>query len=156
MVDSPNNGFGLDGDKCQVFLLICPVKIPLSIAVHPWLVVNRQGLVSRWEILSRNVDHELRWGQLYRDFFPPFQGLEILPYSRYFWPARLLGEIEGQPAERMAEWIESSPVRYPFCDEYALWGPNSNTFVQWILNEFPEFPARLPWNSFGRGYLIRV
>lgn len=154
-MDSFGNNFGLDMKRCQVFLFACPVTIPLSFASHPWFVVNKSGSLSRWEVLSRKVDHKSSWGHLYKDFFPPFQGIEILPFFRYFWQGRLLRKVEDEPAKQIAEFIEKSPSNYPYCNEYvAVGGPNSNTYVQWVLNEFPEFDVRLPWNSFGKEYQL--
>lgn len=33
---------------------------------------------------------------------------------------------------------------------YKLTGPNSNTYTQWVLNKFPEWDIKLPWNAFGK------
>ena len=60
---------------------------------------------------------------------------------------------ENSLAAKMAEFIEHSPETYSHSKEYSLVGPNSNTYVQWILNMFPEFPAKLPWNAFGKNAL---
>lgn len=93
---------------------------------------------------------------MYKDFYSPFQGVERFPFSRkYFWKAKLLGYIEGEIAKRMAEYIENSMDTYPYCDAYSLTGPNSNTYARWILDNFPEFRAALPWNSFGKNFKIK-
>ena len=147
------NRFGVDTEKCQVFLFSCPGNLPFGFASHPWFVVNRFGVMSRWEVLFRKAKRKMSWGHVHKDFFPPFEGIEVLPFSRTFlWKARLLGKAEGELAERMAEYIEGSPSTYPYCDTYFLTGPNSNTFVQRILNAFPEFSGVLPGNSFGKNY----
>ncbi|OGZ07134.1 MAG: hypothetical protein A3D65_03590 [Candidatus Lloydbacteria bacterium RIFCSPHIGHO2_02_FULL_50_13] len=145
----------IDKEKYQVIIFGCPSNIPFNFALHPWFVVNKQGSISRWEVLFRKIRREKSWGHLYMNFFPPFQGIEILPFSqKYFWKGKLLGQIEGDVAKRMAEFIENSPTKYPYCDKYFLSGPNSNTYAQWILNNFLEFKVRLPWNSFGQNYEI--
>ncbi len=140
-------------EKYQVFLFVCPGNIPFNFAAHPWFVINKQGAISRWEVLFRKVQRKTSWGHLSMDFFPPFQGVEIIPFSqKYFWKAKLLGHSEGESAKQMAEFIENSPTTYPYCDTYFLSGPNSNTYAEWVFNNFPEFLAALPWNSFGKNY----
>ena len=147
--------FGLDKEKYQVFLFSCPANVPVQFARHSWFVVNRQGAVSRWEILQRVEQSETHWGHLYLNFSSPFRGIEILPFpSRFFWKAKLLGTIEGEEAKRMAEFIEKAPNTYPYCRHYVLTGPNSNTFTQWVLNHFPEFSVKLPWHAIGKHYKV--
>ncbi len=51
----------------------------------------------------------------------------------------------------MVKFIEQSPQIYPHKNIYSFLGPNSNTYVQWVLNNFPELEVRLPWNAFGKG-----
>ena len=90
------------------------------------------------------------------NFFPLFQGIEIIPFSqKYFWKGKLLGHIEGETAKRIIEFIEKSPEIYLYCYKYFLAGPNSNTYTQWVLNNFPDFKVMLPWNSFGKNYEIK-
>ena len=141
-------------DKHQVFLFACPVSVPLNFALHPWFVINKQGAVSRWEVLFRNKVHTTRWGHLYLNFFSPFQGIEVSPFSqKHFWKVKLLGFIEGDGgsvAERIAEFIENSKKAYPYRYKYSLTSINSNTYAQWVLSNFPEFKVKLPWNCFGK------
>lgn len=145
----------IDTDKTQVFVCICPVSIPFSFASHTWFVVNDHGSISRWEVLFRKVPCKTRWGHLFKDYFPPFQGIDLFIFiHRYFWKGTLLGIVEGETAEHMAEFIENSPNTYPYYDTYSLTGPNSNTYTQWVINHFPEISLKLPWNSFGKNYTI--
>ena len=75
--------------------------------------------------------------------------------QKYFWKGKLRRYIEGGEgslAQRMAECIENSPKMYPYCNTYAPRGPNSNTYVQWVLNQFPQSGLTLPWNSFGKSF----
>ncbi|MCR4328895.1 MAG: DUF3750 domain-containing protein [Patescibacteria group bacterium] len=143
-------------ESTQVFLFTSPTNLPFSFASHPWFVINTHGVLSRWEVLFRKTDWKTSWGHLHKDFFRPFQGIEVFPYIEgLFWNAKLLKEVEGDVALRMAEYIESSPDMYPYNTRYFLTGPNSNTYTQWVLNHFPELDVTLPWNSFGKGYAIK-
>jgi hypothetical protein len=73
----------------------------------------------------------------------------------FFWRPRLLGSLEGQDgstAERVIRFVEASKDKYPYLDKYFLLGPNSNTYVQWVLDKFPEFNIRLGRFFIGRNY----
>jgi hypothetical protein len=50
-------------------------------------------------------------------------------------PSRLAKEWEGDAALRLRAVLEKSRT-YPYCERYRLWpGPNSNSFVAWVLRE---------------------
>ena len=146
--------FTIKPDTYQVFLFTCTATVPFIFAKHPWFVVNKNGVVSRWEIFWKLHRSATSWGHLHKDFYPPFQGIEMFFFSRkHFWKdTKLVGVVEGgegSVAERMADCIENSPRTYHHCATYALRGPNSNTYVQWVLDQFPSSNLYLPWNSFG-------
>ncbi len=146
-------------DRLQVFLLECPCNIPFNFVSHHWFVVNKYGVLSRWEVLFRNSASKASIGHLNRDFYPPFQGIEILPFtSTFFWKAKLIGCIEGNAeseVSKMIDFIENSDKTYPYCHTYSLFGPNSNTYVQLVLNNFPTPQMSLSKNAIGRNFRIR-
>jgi hypothetical protein len=151
----------IDKEKYQVFLCISCGSIPLNFAMHPWFVINKRGILSRWEVTHLKGRGEKSWNYLSFNFFPPFLGTTILPfYSESFYAkgnfkAKLLGLIEGDEnslAKRVADFIENSPNIYPYCNTYHFVGPNSNTYIQWVLDKFPDFRVKLPQNSFGKNY----
>jgi|SRR3990167_2694204 len=87
----------IKSEKYQVFLLICPANLPFSFAIHPWFVINRKGIVSRWEVSFEARKRELSWGHLNKNLFPPFQGIEVFPFSeKYFWTGKVSSSIEGE------------------------------------------------------------
>jgi hypothetical protein len=141
-------------DKYQVFLCVCPANLPFSFATHPWFVINRKGTISRWGVSFSRRERDLSYGHLNKNLFPHFQGIEVFPFSqRYFWKGSVMRSIEGDDdslAAQMTEFIEMSNKNYPFTQKYKLVGPNSNTYVQWVLNHYPQSNMRLPWNSFGK------
>ncbi|MFA7286167.1 MAG: DUF3750 domain-containing protein [Patescibacteria group bacterium] len=157
MADSKKFDELIDNEKYQVFLFTSSGNIPFHFAAHPWFVINNRGLISRWEVLFRKMYHETNGGHLYKNFFPLFQGIEVVHFSRKsVWKAKLLGSIEGDTAKKMVSFIENSYSTYPFRDRYFLTGPNSNTYPQWVLDHFPEFAVKLPWNAFGKNYARMV
>jgi len=142
----------IKNDQYQVFLFSSLATIPFCFVRHPWFVVNRKGVLSRWEIFWEPRRSQTSWGHLHKDFYPPEQGIEMFfVSSKYFWPGRLDSFIEGGEdslAHQMADMIENSPEAYPRWNIYSLLGPNSVTYGQWPLDRFPESGMRLPWNSF--------
>lgn len=140
----------------QIFLFICPASIPFNFAIHPWFVCVKNGEISRWEVrYTKNKLNPDIGKHLHQNFLPPFSGINMITNVTkwFFWDAKLLGHIEGgenSAAENMYNFIEKSKDKYPYRNKYLLWGPNSNTYVQWVLNRFPNFPAKLPWNAFGK------
>ncbi len=147
----------VDKDKYQVFLFTSPCSFPLSFAVHPWFVINQKGKISRYGFNHIKNVGEKSWGHLALNSLPPFSGLGIFfPfYSNNRFNAKLVGMIENNEngtAKEMADFIENSKNAYPLLNTYHLLGPNSNTYAQWVLNHFPEFKFKLPWNAIGKKY----
>jgi len=144
----------LRNDKYQVFLFSSLATIPFCFVRHPWFVVNREGVLSRWEVFWEPSRSQKSWGHLHKDFYPPEQGIEMFFFpSNYFWPGTLDMYIEGgrgSLAHKMADFIEASPEKYPRCYQYSLLGPNSVTYAEWALDAFPESGLHQRWNSFVR------
>jgi hypothetical protein len=145
-------------DCYQVFLFTCPVSIPLNFASHPWFVCIKNGKISRWEVrFEKNRINPEIGNHLHLNSLPPFSGIEMLQLipKKFLWPANLLGYVEGDDnslAKKIIDFIETSPQNYIYRDQYSFVGPNSNTYAQWLLNNFPEFKIKLPWNSFGKNF----
>jgi len=77
------------------------------------------------------------------------------PDSRWFGNApALVAEIRGDAAEAAIPRIEQAVERYPYAEHYRVWpGPNSNTFVAFVLREVPALTADLPPTAIGKDYL---
>ncbi len=132
----------------------------VGFAAHTWFLLNRKGKISRWEVLHFKKDRALSVGYLHQDYFDPFAGIEVWPhYKKYHWTARVLGIISGSEsslAADMINFIEKSFEKYPSTSRYSLLGPNSNTYTQWVLNQFPQAEMTLPWNAFGKSYELKT
>ena len=60
---------------------------------------------------------------------------------------------EGSRVQEMVRFMNTEGFRYGHAHCYHMvLGPNSNTFVQWFLDHFPEHGWRLPFAAWGRGY----
>jgi hypothetical protein len=146
----------INNDSYQVFLLTCPANLPFIFAKHSWFVINKKGVLSRWEVLFEKNMCELSWQHLHKDFLKPFDGIGYFPYFyKLLQKSRMEYFIEGDinsDAKKISDFIENSPKIYPFCDNYQLTGPNSNTYVQWVLDNNPQLKISLPKNSLGKEY----
>lgn len=144
----------IDKDKYQVFLFSCGAYFPFNFARHPWFVINKKGMISRFEVAHYENNPES--GYMFFNSYPPFLGIGVFHFSKMFLQkARLEGFIEGDENSKAFEsinFIEKSQENYPYMHRYFLTGPNSNTYVQWILDKFPEFNIKLPWNFIGKNY----
>jgi len=146
-------------DKFQFFVFSSPCSLPLSFALHSWIVTNDHGEVHRYEVWSYKSRFNNESGHISIDFYPATTGLTLLPgpdsnISSTIFGSTIIGYVEGGEgslAHRMADFVESRHKEYPNKFKYHYFpGPNSNTFVQWILNNFPECKIKLPWNAFGK------
>jgi hypothetical protein len=134
----------------------CPVSLPAPFASHPWLVINSRGRLERWEVVFRRNLNQTSWGHLHRDLLPPFSGIEIIPYlPRPRWSGSVLEVYEGGECQRLIRTLRASPEMYPLRDRYAFTGPNSNTYVRWVLQR-SEVAFRLPRGSIGQNYQVPV
>jgi len=55
---------------------------------------------------------------------------------------------------RQGQNTRPDPGTYLFANEYKAWpGPNSNTFVAWVIRRVPELNVALPNTAIGKDYL---
>ena len=122
-------------------------KIPLIgwLAVHYWYVVIRGDQQERWEIWQKLSLSRDSWGHLHKNLMSVDSGVG----NGASW---LEKSWTGQLAARLAKIIENSPETYPYnyCYRYFP-GPNSNTYVQWVLNQ-ADSNYRLSVKGIGKHY----
>ena len=113
-------------DKYQVFLMKSRASIPIMFAYHPWFLINKKGVISRWEVVWKPSEYSTRtsWGHLGKIFMSPFIGLRILLFThKFLWNSTLVKMLEGDElstASRMIEAIELSHETYPYKYAYSL------------------------------------
>jgi hypothetical protein len=112
----------------QAVARIYAASFPLTegIAVHPWFVVKPpdSSCFERWEVGFRADEP---YGFVHKDLFAPEQDVGIAG-------PRVLAELLGTEAESVVEFIRDESPNYPCKDVYVLFpGPNSNTYLQWVL-----------------------
>tara|TARA_R110002167_G_scaffold43516_1_gene131417 strand:- start:198 stop:914 length:717 start_codon:yes stop_codon:yes gene_type:complete len=63
------------------------------------------------------------------------------------------GIVVGEQATALIPKIQEAAKSYPYADKYRAWpGPNSNTFIQYIINQLPNSGLHMPYNALGQSY----
>ncbi len=66
----------------------------------------------------------------------------------------LLADVRGAGVDEIIHRIDAAIAEYPYPDRYTVWpGPNSNTFVAFVLRKVPELRVDLPPTAIGKDYL---
>lgn len=118
-----------------------------AFSVHSWIAFKRADAASydRYDVVGWGVGQGA--SAVRRNLRPPdgrWAGSEPM----------LVAELTGPAAAAAIPKLEDAIRRYPFRDHYVTWpGPNSNTFVAWLVREVPELRASLPANAVGKDFL---
>ena len=115
--------------------------------VHTWIAVKPRDA-------SEFTVHEVMGWRLKRT------GTALVARNRpadgYWYGARpeLLGDIRGPGVEAIIDRIDDAVKEYPYPNTYHVWpGPNSNTFVAFVLRRVPELRVDMPPTAIGKDYL---
>jgi hypothetical protein len=117
-----------------------------TIAIHHWLLAfdPEEGRWHRWELWQDADAGGTSWGHVHRDLLYPDSGTGGGPY-------RVFAEWRGEPARRILTALSQSP-NYPHRHRYLAWpGPNSNTYIAWVLRE-AQVPVHFHPMAVGRSY----
>jgi hypothetical protein len=117
------------------------------IAVHYWFVTNVSGRRERWEVWQRLNAGGISTGHLYRNLMRP---------ERHVGggPTKTASAWDGVHAEKIVTALHESWHQYPHRDEYRMVpGPNSNTFISWVLYR-SGVNHRLSWRAIGRHFVL--
>ena len=118
-----------------------------AIALHYWLVVldESSGECHRWEVWQSKNAGGRGAGHVHCDLKAPDAAVGG-------GPSRVAVEWRGDAAMRIASILNQSRDSYPYRERYLPWpGPNSNTFVAWVLEQ-AGIERVLDWKAFGRNY----
>jgi hypothetical protein len=111
--------------------------------VHYWFVVyDERGGCHRWEVWQTANAGGRSFGHVHCDLKAPADGVGG-------GPSRLARLWHGEDARRIAA-VLAEPERYPHTRLYRYWpGPNSNSFVAWVLAQ-ARIDYALHWRGIGR------
>ncbi|WP_062228065.1 DUF3750 domain-containing protein [Aureimonas frigidaquae] len=114
-----------------------------ALSVHSWLILKRPDQ-DRYERYDK-----VGWGMpIRRDQY------EADGYW-YSNPPFIVHAVTGSDAIAMLPQFDAAIAAYPYREmgAYRIWpGPNSNSFVAYVLNAVPGFGGRLPPNAVGKDY----
>jgi hypothetical protein len=112
-------------------------------AVHSWIVLKPRDATryTRYDYTA--------WGE-------PIRVDGFAPDGRWFGALpKTVVAVDGDEAERVIPQLRTVIESYRFSayGDYRAWpGPNSNTFVQTVLNAVPELHAVLPPTAIGKDF----
>jgi hypothetical protein len=117
-----------------------------AIAEHYWFVAfDGEGACERWEVWQSKNAGGTSFGHLHCNFKRPDDGVGG-------GPSRVVAQWLGEDALRLVEALKSAEQAYPFRERYLAWpGPNSNTFVAWVLGR-AGIEFALSWKAIGKDY----
>lgn len=116
-------------------------------AVHSWIATK-----------EKNADHYMVYQVV--GFYLQHRGTVVIaekgiPDGRWFnAEPSLLRQLKGKEAEKVIPVIQAAVKSYPYPAAYHAWpGPNSNTFVSYILRRVPEMGVELPPHAIGKDWI---
>lgn len=115
-----------------------------AFGVHTWIATKPAGA-------SSYLVHQVtRWSH------PSATTRRSAPDRAWFGnPPWLLADYRGDAAARMIPLITDAVAAYPLSGHYQAWpGPNSNTFVAWVVRQVPGLRVQLPALAVGKDYLV--
>lgn len=118
-----------------------------AFAVHTWLVVKPQGAsrYDRYEVVGWGVQQGVR--AVRQNMRPP-----DAPWAGN--PPTIVHLITGAAAEATIPQIEQAIASYPYPESYVIWpGPNSNTFVAYVIRQVPGIATELPPHAVGKDWI---
>jgi hypothetical protein len=117
------------------------------VAVHYWFVAfdPGEGEWHRWELWQKADMGGTSWGHVHRDLLSPVSGVNG-------FPPQVMAEWRGDEALHLLAALADSP-EYPDRGRYLAWpGPNSNTYIAWVLRR-AGVSADLDPRGIGKDYL---
>jgi len=129
----------------KVELRYAPLPYIGLVAWHYWFVVSDDTGRHRWEVWQTKNAGGSCIGHVHCNLKQPEDGVGG-------GPSRLAAQWHGEPALAIKSVLEN-PGSYPWCESYRMWpGPNSNTFVAWVLRQ-AQIEQALDPRGIGKNYL---
>ncbi len=140
------NPYGLQHQAAIVLLDAPAFNWRGMFSVHTWLatkVANSQQYTV-YQVLGWN-----RWRRL------PYVNVSFGAADHFWFGYRpeVVSLVTGKKAVKLIPNIRQAVRRYPYADRYWAWpGPNSNTFIGYILQQVPQLGMQMPYNALGRDF----
>ena len=116
-------------------------------AVHSWIAIK-----------EANADHYLTYHvmgfRIRRTGSAVVIGEDIPDRRWYGAEPDLVFDLRGEKAASAITQIREVAASYPYTDHYRAWpGPNSNTFISYIIRRVPELGVELPPHAIGKDWI---
>lgn len=114
---------------------------------HPWVVIKKEN--------AKSYDVYEVVGFRRAEGIPVIRKSDRAPDSRWFGSdPELLFDLRGPAAAEMIPKVEAAIASYPYQTSYRLWpGPNSNTFVAYVIRHTPGMTVELPPHAIGKDWI---
>jgi hypothetical protein len=112
-------------------------------AVHPWIAIKEKNAK------SYTVYMVMGWRG---NVVSAEQGI---PDRKWYGSVpEMLYELRGPEAEKMIPQIKQAAKNYPYQNFYRLYpGPNSNTFIAYVIRHTPGITVELPPHAIGKDWI---
>lgn len=149
----------------SVTVYATPMSFPFNFTVHTWIEISDGNTTDRYDLwgypgLTATPVH----GYIYKNLFPDHLGTTLSPFAavntlKKRQTGRVLLFISGKEDSRAAQLYNAITIQlltYPYAKSYSMiWGPNCNTFTQWLLRLVSEANLTLPWYAWGMNYRLK-
>lgn len=115
-------------------------------AVHTWIATKEKNAP------SYTTYQVMGWQLRYRGTAVDIK--QDIPDRKWYGAMpELIQELRGEKAEKAIPQIKKLAQNYPYGQTYRAWpGPNSNTFISYIIRNVPELTVELPPHAIGKDW----
>ena len=118
-----------------------------AFSLHCWVALKPEGAraFERYDVVGWGVGS----GR-------PALRRDIRPVDGYWAGNRpeIVGDLRGAEAAAAIPKLRRAIAAYPYAATYRIWpGPNSNSFVAWMVRAVPELGFAVPAHAVGRDWL---
>ena len=143
----------LDKTKEQFFVFESLMPRPLFFIKHTYIVTNQKGKINRYEVWQSKNKKVIKLEHLRKNRLKPIVGFKKSYFNRNKrFTSKIIGFETGNLAEQINEFVNKNYTNYKYKDKYNYLGNNCNTFVDWILKQFPQSKIKLPFMAIGKKY----
>jgi hypothetical protein len=118
-----------------------------NLAVHSWVATKDKnaGEYNIYEVIGYYANRGM----------PVIRVTHRQPDERWFGnDPELHLDIRGEEAEKMIPLVVKAIESYPYPESYRIWpGPNSNTFVSYVMRNTPGIYTDLPPHAIGKDWI---
>jgi hypothetical protein len=117
------------------------------IAIHPWIAWKDEddSEFHIAQVTSWNLDYS----------GSSLTVLDDIPDRKWYGEdPKIIFQATGDKANAIIKQVKKLIKNYPYKKQYRMWpGPNSNTFVDYIIRNVREITVELPPEAIGKDYL---